>query len=390
MMFSKKNKLLNKSRKLNLSENEDDVLLEYARDLPGSIPGTLRIESDAKPSQIVLIDYSEDQAQKFENLTPEACIQHLDTESVSWFDVAGFGSEEILQKLGDVFTLHPLLLEDVVNVPQRPKIEDYHDQLVILVQMPLLKPNGKGFWLEQVSLVVGKHYVLTVQEEPDLDCFDPVRDRIYHNKGALRNRGTDYLAYMLWDSVIDGYFPVLEAYGDRLEALETEVVRYPSEHTLSKIYKIKRELLALRRAVWPQRESINTLLRDGSPLIGKDVQVYLRDCYDHSVQIIDMVETYRELASSLMDVYLSVLSNKMNEIMKLLAIISTIFIPLTFIAGIYGMNFNTDVSPLNMPELNMYWGYPLCLGVMFIIAASLVYFFWRRGWFRNVSTLDQD
>lgn len=389
-MLGKKDKRVNPSRKNSLPEKEDTSFWEYGHYVPGSLPGTLRIESDAKPSQIELIDYNQTKAKKYENLTPEACIQYLDTDSVSWFDVAGFGSEEILRKLGQIFNLHPLLLEDVVNVPQRPKVEDYQDQLVILVQMPLLKPNGKGFWLEQVSLVVGQHYVLTVQEEPDLDCFEPVRHRIYHNKGVIRHRGTDYLAYMLWDSVIDGYFPVLEAYGDRLEALETEVVRSPSEKTLAKIYKIKRELLALRRAMWPQREAINTLLRDGSPLMSEDVRVYLRDCYDHSIQIIDMIETYRELASSLMDVYLSVLSNKMNEIMKLLAIISTIFIPLTFIAGIYGMNFNTEVSPFNMPELNAYWGYPLCLGGMLIIASCLVYFFWRKGWFQNGSMLDRD
>jgi magnesium transporter len=389
-MSVKKNKLFNKFKKVDRSENEDNVLLEYASDLPGSIPGTLRIQSDAKPSQIVLIDYSATQAKQFEDLTPEACAEHLDTQSVSWFDVSGFGSEETLKKLGDVFHLHPLLLEDVVNVPQRPKVEDYHEQLVILVQMALLKPKGRGFWLEQVSFIVGKHYVLTVQEEPDLDCFDPVRDRIYHNKGAIRNRGTDYLVYTLWDAVIDGYFPILEAYGDRLEVLEHEVVRSPSDRTLSKIYQIKRELLALRRVIWPQREAMNTLLRDGNPLIGEDVRVYLRDCYDHTIQIMDMVETYRELASSLMDVYLSVLSNKMNEIMKLLAIISTIFIPLTFIAGIYGMNFNTEISPWNMPELNSSWGYPVCLGIMLTISVSLVYFFWRRGWFRNASMLDRD
>lgn len=389
-MSAKKTKLFNKLRKVGRSKNEENVLLEYASDLPGSLPGTLRIESDAKPSQIVLIDYSATHTQKVENLTPEACAEHLDTESVSWFDVSGFGSEAILQKLGNIFDLHPLLLEDVVNVPQRPKIEDYEDRLVIIVQMALIQPKGRGFWLEQVSFIVGPHYVLTVQEEPDLDCFEPVRDRIYHNKGSIRNRGTDYLVYTLWDAVIDGYFPILEAYGDRLEALEHEVVRSASDRTLSKIYQIKRELLALRRVIWPQREAINRLLRDGNSLIGEDVRVYFRDCYDHTIQIIDMVETYRELASSLMDVYLSVLSNKMNEIMKLLAIISTIFIPLTFIAGIYGMNFNTEASPWNMPELNASWGYPVCLGIMLIISLSLVYFFWRRGWFRNSSMLDRD
>lgn len=372
-----------------LQPEEEEDLFDYAYEQPGSIPGTLTIEEDAELPNIVLIDYSSDRANYIGNLTPEACAKYMSTESVSWVDVKGLGSENILQRLGKVFGLHPLVLEDVVNVPQRPKVEDYPlaQQLVIITQMVVPKPSGEGFWLEQVSLVVGKNYILTVQEYPEKDCLQPVRRRIKYNKGSIRNQGTSYLAYALWDAIIDGFFPVLEIYGEKIEDLEDEVIFNPSNQSLAKVYQIKRELLALRRAIWPQRNALNTLIRDGSSVIDPEILVFLRDCYDHTVQIIDIIETYRELASSLTDIYLSAISNKMNEVMKLLTVISSIFIPLTFIAGIYGMNFNTEVSPWNMPELSWYWGYPACWGLMLATAAGLVYFFWRRGWFKNFSNI---
>ncbi|MEO1691434.1 MAG: magnesium/cobalt transporter CorA [Cyanobacteria bacterium J06631_6] len=367
------------------SAEEEEDLFDYSYEQPGSIPGTLNIEDDAEIPEIVLIDYRSDQANHVSNLTPEACAEYLNTESVSWVDVKGLGSENILQRLGKVFGLHPLVLEDIVNVPQRPKVEDYPQQLVAITQMVVCKPSGEGFSLEQVSLVVGKNYVLTVQEYPEKDCLRPVRRRIKFNKGSIRDMGADYLAYALWDAIIDGFFPVLEIYGEKIEDLEDEVIFNPSNQSLAKVYQIKRELLALRRAIWPQRNALNTLIRDGSSVIEPEVLVFLRDCYDHTVQIIDIIETYRELASSLTDIYLSAVSNKMNEIMKLLTVISSIFIPLTFIAGIYGMNFDPDVSPFNMPELEWYWGYPLCWTLMLTIAGGLIYFFWRRGWFENFS-----
>lgn len=374
------------SRYLNLKpEEKTENLFNYLYNQPGSVPGTLNIPADAPPPEIVLIDYNETNAVRLANVTPEICAEYLDTESVSWVDVLGLGDEETLKKLGQVFGLHPLVLEQIVNVPQRPKVENYPDQLVMITQMVALKEDRESFWTEQVSFVVGKHYLLSVQEEPRQDCFQPVRDRIRYHQGIIRQRGADYLAYALWDAIIDGYFPVLEAYGERLEALEDEVVLNPTDETLARIYQMRRELLTLRRAIWPQRDAISALLRDQSPLISADVLTYLRNCYDHTVQIIDVLETYREITSSLMDVYLSAVSNKMNEIMKLLTIISTIFIPLTFIVGVYGMNFNTEVSPWNMPELNWYWSYPVCWAVMIAIAASLIYFFWHRGWFKNIA-----
>ena len=354
---------------------------------PGNVPGTLIIDENAEAPEIVLIDYNVQNYIRQKIEAPEACIPYLDTTSVTWVDVQGLGNQDILQRVGKIFELHPLVLEDIVNVPERPKTEDYEDQLLIIARMVVPKENAFGFHSEQVSLILGKSYLLTVQEEPEHDCFEPVRSRIEKSKGIIRKSRADYLAYALLDAIIDGFFPVLERYGEQIEDLEEEVIVKPTQQTLQKIYKIRRELLQLRRAIWPQRDVISSLMRDSGELIGDEVRIYLRDCYDHAVQVIDMVETYRELTAGLMDVYLSAVSNKMNEIMKLLTVVSSIFIPLTFVAGIYGMNFNTEKSPYNMPELNWYFGYPLCWAVMATIFFGLLFFFWRRGWLeRSVTT----
>jgi magnesium transporter len=368
-------------------DDEESYIDDYFFDEPGSMPGTLTIPSDAEPPVIVLIDYNEANAIRKEIEQPEDCAPYLDSESVSWVDVKGLGSEDILHRVGHVFSLHPLVLEDVVNVPQRPKVEEFDEQLLIIARMVTLRKSGTGFVNEQVSFILGRHYLLTVQEEPEYDSFGPIRERIRLNKGTIRRHGADYLTYALLDSIVDGFFPVLETYGEQLEELEDEVVANPTRQTLERIHLLKRQLLMLRRAIWPQRDAINSLIRDGNDLISQEVRVYLRDCYDHTIQVLDMVETYRELASSLMDVYLSSVSNKMNEVMKFLTVMSSIFIPLTFIAGVYGMNFDPSKSPFNMPELDWYWGYPICLAVMFLIAFVLIFFFWRRGWFENFSTM---
>ncbi|MEO1349783.1 MAG: magnesium/cobalt transporter CorA [Cyanobacteria bacterium J06635_15] len=365
---------------------DDDDYFDYHYDQQGSTPGTLTIEDDAPVPELVLFDYATDTAVRVELALPQDCVSYLDTESVSWLDVQGLGSEPVMRSLGDIFKLHPLVLEDVVNVPQRPKVEQFQDHLLIIMRMVMLKPKGRGFFNEQVSFILGPHYLVTVQEEPDLDCFDPVRDRIQRNHGIIRTQGADYLAYALIDSVIDGFFPVLEEYGEYIEALEDEVVANPTRKTIEKIHDLRRELMAMRRAIWPQRSAINSLIRDTSNCVSPEVRIYFQDCYDHVIQILDILETYRELASSLMDVYLSSVSNRMNEVMKLLTVISTIFIPLTFIAGLYGMNFNPQSSPWNMPELNWYWGYPLCWALMIAITGGLIVYFWRKGWFENFST----
>ncbi|MBW4608785.1 MAG: magnesium/cobalt transporter CorA [Hassallia sp. WJT32-NPBG1] len=381
--------MMRKIRRLPLALIKPDDDEEDFFHRPGDMPGTLIVDADAPPPIIFLIDYNETNVIRKQLNTPEECTPYLDRESVSWVDVQGLGSADILHRLGKVFDLHPLVLEDVVNVPERPKIEDYDDQLVIISRMVVPKERVCGFYSEQVSLVLGKHYLLTVQEEPEHDCLEGVRLRIQKGKGLIRSSGADYLAYALLDAIIDGFFPVLELYGERIEELEQEVIIKPRPKTLQKIYKIRRELLQLRRAIWPQRDAINSLIREGNDLISDEVRIYLRDCYDHAVQVMDMVETYRELASGLMDVYLSAVSNRMNEVMKFLTVMSSIFIPLTFVAGIYGMNFNTEKSPWNMPELNWYWGYPLCLAAMGAIAGGLIFLFWRRGWFENFSNIDK-
>jgi magnesium transporter len=256
--------------------------------------------------------------------------------------------------------------------------------------MVSLREDGRSLMTEQISLVVGKHYLLTVQEEPYYDCLQFVRERLQSGRSPIRKAGVDYLVYALLDAIIDGFFPILEMYGELIEDLEAEVVTSPTAQTLERIYQIKRELLEIRRAIWPQQDAINALIRDSSDLISHDVRIYLRDCYDHAVQVLDIVETYREFASSMTDVYLSSVSNRMNEVMETLTIISSIFIPLTFIAGIYGMNFNTETSPLNMPELNWYWGYVATLAVMSIVAIGMIIFFWRRGWFKSFATVRSD
>lgn len=356
-------------------EEEEEDYFDYFYDKPGSEPGTLSIEPDAHPSRIVLVDYSPNHAVRKSDITPNALRPYLGTNTVSWMDIEGLGSEEVLKQVGEIFKLHPLLLEDIVNVPQRAKVEDYNDHVMILAHR--VRPNREedGFESEQVSFVLGKRYLLTFQEGDITDCFDPLRERIRTNQGKVCNQGADYLCYLLIDMLIDEYFPLLEDYEERIEALEDTIIRNPNGALMEEIYHIRRELLALRRLIWPLRHVMNVLLRDTTnSIIAADVRIYFRDCYDHIIQVLDIIEAYRELASSLMEVYMTAMSNKMNEVMKFLTVISTIFIPLTFIAGVYGMNFK------DMPELNSPWGYYITWAVMILIAGGSLYFFWRRGW----------
>ena len=368
-----------------MSKEQSRYRLEYFNELPGTVPGTLNVTTPYPNPQLVLIDYSETSAMRVSLTSPEECAPYLDEVSVSWLDVQGLGDIELLQRLGKVFQLHPLILEDIVNVPQRPKVESYGDQLVIIIQMVTFVPELERHFTEQISFILGKHYLLTVQEEPEHDCFELIRSRIQLDKGVIRSMGSDYLAYALLDAIVDGLFFVLEAYGEQLEALEDSVVSKPSQQTLQQVYQMKRKMSHLRHLIWLQRETLSSLLKEHSGFFSREMGIYLQDCYDHVVQMLDIVESYRETCAALMDVYLSSASNRMNEVMKTLTVISTIFIPLTFIAGIYGMNFNPEASPFNMPELNAYWGYPLVLAAMLAIALGLIFFFWRRGWFKRIS-----
>lgn len=364
--------------------DEEEDYFDYFYDEPGSEPGTLIIEPDAKPSRIILIDYDEDNAIRKVDITPNACAPYIGTNTVSWMDIQGLGSETVLKQVGDIFNLHPLLLEDVVNVPQRPKLEDYNNQLLVISQMVRLKEDESGFDTEQVSFVLGKRYLLSFQEEELQDCFEIVRDRIRTSQGRVRKSGADYLTYLLLDTIIDGYFPVVEHYEDRIEALEDMIISDPDRDTMQEIYDVRRELLALRRLIWPMRNVLHLLMRDHHGIVSDEVQIYFRDSYDHVIQILEIIEAYRELAASLMDVYMSTMGNKLNEIMKFLTVISTIFIPLTFIVGVYGMNFE------NMPELKGEWSYFLVWLVMLAVAGGLIFYFWRKGWFKPIYSLKEE
>jgi magnesium transporter len=375
------------SNTLNASSREGRKrLIDFNYSTPGTLPGTLNIPSDALPTELHLIDYGPEAVRTATIDHPAECKALGKPESVTWLDARGLGSEDTLLQIGQTFDLHPLMLEDIVNVPHRPKIDFYDDKILIIMQMVQSKKTGSGVGSEQVSFVMGNGFLVTFQEEPEWDSFNPVRDRIRRGTGTIRTQGADYLAYALMDTIVDSFFPVLEVIGETLEDLEEEVVTNPTNATIKKIHRMRRALMKLRRYIWPQRSVINGLIRDSDDLICQEVRVYLQDVYDHIVQVVDIIENYREIASSLMDVYLSSINNRMNEVMKLLTVISSIFIPLTFIAGVYGMNFNTEKSPLNMPELGWYWGYIICLSVMAVIAVLQIYFFWKRGWFDNFST----
>jgi magnesium transporter len=296
---------------------------------------------------------------------------------VLWLNVEGLSDVSVLEKLGKHFGLHPLCLEDVINVPQRPKLEGYDDYDFLIFRMAMLQAELGD--TEQVSLFLGPTYVLTFQERPG-DVFEPVRQRLRQKRGKIRYCGADYLAYALLDAAIDGFFPLLEAIGDRLSTLEEAVLSTPTPQTLEQIYLVRRALTSLRRALWPAREAVHAMARGESKLVTEQTSLFLRDCYDHVLQVLDVLESYRDLASGLMDTYLSSQSYRMNEVMKVLTIIATLFIPLTFVAGIYGMNFDPGTSPWNMPELHWYWGYPFSLALMAGLAVLLLAFFRRKGW----------
>jgi magnesium transporter len=302
--------------------------------------------------------------------------------AVTWINVDGVGHEDTVRQLGRIFQLHPLALEDVVHVHQRAKVELYGEQAFIVVRMPC--PVNSHLETEQVSLFVGKNFVLTFLEDPG-DVFEQVRVNLRGAAGRIRASGAGYLAYALLDAAVDAYFPLIELFGERMDALEDAVIETPTRQSISDVHDAKHDLRTLRRAVWPLREAINSLCRDASALFNDETRIHLRDCYDHVVQIIDMVETYRELGSDLTDLYLSSLSTRMNEVMKVLTVIATLFMPLGFITGLYGMNFNPNASRFNLPELNWRFGYPYALGLMVATTFAMLYFFWRRGWLGALS-----
>jgi len=343
---------------------------------PGTAPGTLVADPDASPSRIRVIRYGPERVEEHEVKTVDEVRAMAGRDPVMWINVDGLGDTAAIGQLGELFGLHKLALEDVVNLSQRAKVEIYPNHLYIVARM--IHYDGQ-VQSEQLSILLGKDFVLTFQEQPG-DMFDPVRERIRGGRGRMRHAGPGYLAYALLDAVIDNYFPVLETFGERLEQLEDEILERPTRKAMASVHDTKRDLLALRRSIWPMRETLNTLLREQIDYFGVEDRPYLQDCYDHTIQVMDIVETHRELGSGLLDVYLSSLGNRTNEIMKVLTMFASIFIPLSFIAGLYGMNFDTEVSRWNMPELHWVWGYFFALGLMAAVAAGLLYYFIRNGW----------
>ncbi len=342
----------------------------------GLPPGTLiHIGEERKEEpKITLLDYDETQFQEKEAKSVEECIPFKEKPTVTWINVEGLHRVEVLERLGGCYGLHPLVLEDILNTDQRPKMEDYGDYVYIVLKMLTYDDKGGQVESEQISLVLGRNFVLSFQEGKKGDVFDLLRERLRGAKGRIRKMGADYLAYSLIDSIVDHYFIILERLGERIEFLEEELVTEPTTKTLQEIYHLKRELIFLRKAVWPLREVIGSLERGESSLIQQNTQIYLRDVYDHTIQVIDTIETLRDTVSGMLDIYLSSVSNRLNSVMKVLTIIATIFMPLTFLAGIYGMNFKY------MPELEWRWGYPLVWTIMIAIGILMVIYFRKKKW----------
>lgn len=357
----------------------DERSRQRRRTAPGAAPGTLKIDPESPRPQIKVIAFSPLELIERDIQDPAELTPILGRFPVTWINVDGLGDAKVLQQIGEIFQIHPLALEDVINVHQRAKLEHYPThQFLVLHQVDAVEQIQS----EQISLFLGKNFVLTFQEEAG-DCFDPVRERLRQRVGLLRTSGPDYLAYTLLDAIVDHYFPMLESYGERLDDLETRIIQYPEGTTMAEIHDIKRQLLTLRRKIWPLRDALNSLVRDPVPEVTDATRIYLRDCYDHIMRIIDLLETYRELSSDLLEFQLSSISYKINEVMRMLTVIATIFIPLTFIVGLYGMNFDPDTSPYNMPELRWYWGYPFSLALMAAVTLALLAFFYRKGWLGN-------
>ena len=350
-------------------------IFRKAKEKVGLPPGTLVHIGEKKTEKvkITVIDYDEAQLEEKEVDTVEECFPFKDKSTVTWINIDGIHQVEVIEKLGIHFGIHPLVMEDILHTEQRPKMEDFDYYIIVILKMLSYDGEKKGIISEQVSIVLGQNFVITFQEKEG-DLFDPVRERLRKSKGRIRNMKADYLTYALVDTIVDHYFVVLEGIGENIEEMEEEISSDPTPDTMHSIHTLKKELIFLRKSVWPLREVINNLERGELSLIHGSTGVYFRDVYDHTIQAIETVETFRDMASGMLDVYLSSVSNKMNEVMKVLTIIATIFIPLTFIAGLYGMNFKY------MPELEWHWGYPVILGLMLALGILMVVYFRRKRW----------
>jgi len=323
---------------------------------------------------VTLIDYDEQTFEERSLKAMDECVPYRNKPTATWINVDGVHEPAMIEKLGECFGLHRLVTEDLMSVVQRPKVEDYGDYLFVVVKMLTYDEKEMKVIPEQVSLIVGPNFLLSFQEGIKGDVFPLIRDRLRAGRGTIRKRGVDYLAYSLLDALVDGYFVILEKLGERIDLLEEELIASPGKAIMKKLYQLKRELLFLHKAVWPLREVIASLERRESPIIHEGTVPYLRDVYDHVVQVIDSVEIYRDMLSTMLDLYLSSVSYRLNEVMKVLTVIATIFMPLTFIAGLYGMNFKY------MPELEWRNGYFFALGLMSSVAIGMLFYFRRKKW----------
>jgi magnesium transporter len=342
---------------------------------PGTLDGFSHTDSSQEaPVQLIKYSASEYEEKNIADVKEMECpsVTH---DGVYWYNIDGVSHPEQLSKIGMLYHLHPLLMEDVASADQRAKLDDYEDYIFISLKAISVDHNHHIMTAEQVSIVAGKGYVLTFQEKDKAgDVFNPNRDRLKQNKGRMRRMGSDYLVYSLLDTVVDNYFLVIEKVGEQLELIEQEMLTNPTPNYLKELYRIRRELIFMRKAIWPLREVVSKLQRDECRFISDEVAIYLRDVYDHTIQVIETLESYRDILSGIVDVYLSSLSNRMNSVMKVLTVISTIFMPLSFLAGVYGMNFKY------MPELEYRYGYYWMLATCFIIGGSMLYYFRKKGW----------
>jgi magnesium transporter len=341
----------------------------------GTSPGTLIHIGEQKvdETQMTLIDYDEEHLQERVLDGIEEAFPLKDLPTVTWINIDGLHQLDIIEKVGQHFNIHPLVLEDIVNTGQRPKTEEFEDLIFVVLKMLHYDENLEKITSEQFSLVLGPNFLISFQEIQG-DVFKTVRERIRKPKTRIRKTGCDYLAYALIDAIVDHYFVILEALGDKIEGIETQLLDDPTHDTMEIIHEMKREMIYLRKQIWPIREIINSLVKSESSLIQEQLHVYFRDVYDHTIQIIDTIESYRDILSGMLDIYLSTLSNKMNEVMKVLTIIATIFIPITFVAGIYGMNFKF------MPELEWRWGYAMVWAIIVVVVGIMIGFFKKKQW----------
>jgi len=342
----------------------------------GLPPGTLIHigEKKVEEPQITIFDYDDQHVEEREVKAIEECFAFKDKSTITWINVEGVHQVETVEKLGECYGFHPLVMEDILNTDQRPKMEIYGDYIYIVLKMMYGGDIKHPIEIEQVSLILGSNFVVSFQEGKEGDVFNPVRERIRNGKGLIRKMGSDYLAYSLLDTIVDHYFLILETLGEKAELLEEELMTSPTNKTLQEIQKFRNEISSVRRAVWPLREVTIGLERKESPLIKETTEIYLRDVYDHTVQVMDTIEVYREMLSGMLDIYLSSVSNRLNSVMKVLTIIATIFMPLTFLAGIYGMNFKY------MPELEWRWGYPAVWTIIVLIGVSMLIYFKKKKW----------